>query len=195
MRNRSFLFVTPILVALQAVTGFTQGLSPVQSLSEFHTVPGIRLDLVASEPQVFDPVAMAFDPAGRLYVVENRDYPTGPTPGHPGSAAVALLEDRDKDGVFETRHDFATGFRFPGGILPSRGGVYVTDAPDLLYLKDTDGDGIADVREVVLTGFAEGGSTQLRVSHPTLGLDGCIYLTNGLSGGAVSSPQHPEIEP
>ncbi|MCB9769304.1 MAG: c-type cytochrome [Candidatus Omnitrophica bacterium] len=142
-----------------------------------------------------DPVALAFDEWGRLYVVENIGYPSGPPEGDPPAGRIARLEDKDGDGYYESRVTFADGFTFPNGILPWEGGVIVTCAPEVLYLKDTDGDGRADIRQIWLTGFSKGGSTQLRVSHPTLGLDGWIYLTNGLSGGEVTSPKHPDRKP
>ena len=62
----------------------------------------------------------------------------------------------------------------------------------MLYLKDTDGDGQADQRKVLFTGFSTKGSTQLRVSHPTLAIDNWIYLTSGLTGGKVTSPDLPD---
>ena len=161
-------------------------LSPGDAVAIFQTEPGLRVELAAAEPEIVDPVAMAFDARGRLLVVEGRGYPVDA-----GRGVVALLDDPDGDGRFERRADYATGLRFPNGLLPWKGGVFVTDAPELLYLEDTDGDGRADSREVVLTGFATDRSTQLRVNDPTLGLDGWIYLAGGLSGGSVTSPRHP----
>jgi len=73
--------------------------------------------------------------------------------------------------------------------------VFVTCAPDLIYLKDTTGDGVADERRVVLTGFDATKTPQLRFSHPTLGVDNWIYLTSGLTGGRVTAPDHPERPP
>ena len=70
--------------------------------------------------------------------------------------------------------------------------MLVTCAPDLIYLADTDGDGRSDHREVLLTGFSTAGSTQLRASHPQLGLDNWIYVTGGLTGGRVTSPKNPD---
>src|SRR5262249_34956077 len=125
-------------------------LSPQQALQIFQLNPGLRIELVAAEPQVIAPVAMAFDERGRLYVVEMRDYPADP--GEP-LGRVALLEDRDHDGYYETRHEFAEGLVSPNGIGCWKGGVFVTSAPNLIYLKDTDGDGRADERSVVFTGF------------------------------------------
>ncbi len=167
-------------------------LSPREALDSFVAEPGLRVELVAAEPLVDSPVAMAFDERGRLYVAENRGYPQGPPAGEAPVGRIALLEDTDGDGRYEKRTDFATGLTFPNGVMPWRGGLIVTCAPDILYLRDNDGDGKADERTVWLTGFATTGSTQLRVSHPTLGVDNWIYVTSGLTGGNVTCPTHPE---
>jgi putative membrane-bound dehydrogenase-like protein len=169
-------------------------LAPDAALASFQLEPGYRIDLVASEPLVRDPVAMAFDERGRLYVVENRGYPD-PLEGEPEAApmgSIALLTDTDNDGRYDARTEFATGLTYPNGIMAWEGGVFVTMAPDLLYLKDTTGDGVADVRRVALTGFNATRTAQIRFSHPTLGPDGWIYLTSGLNGGRVTSPAHPD---
>lgn len=172
-------------------------LSAAEALATFVVEPGYRVDLVASEPLVQSPVAIAFDERGRLYVVENRGYPD-PLEGErtaPPQGVIALLTDGDGDGRYDTRADFATGLTYPNGVTPWDGGVFVTMAPDLLYLKDTNGDGVADERRVVLTGFNATRTAQIRFSHPTLGPDGWIYLTSGLNGGRVTSTAHPERPP
>ncbi|MFM9067870.1 MAG: PVC-type heme-binding CxxCH protein, partial [Planctomycetota bacterium] len=166
--------------------------SPERAAETLHLEPGLRVELVAAEPLVVSPVALAFDELGRAYVAENRGYPTGPAAGEPPAGRIALLEDTNDDGHFDRRHEFATDLTFPNGVLPWRGGLIVTCAPDILFLQDTDGDGQADERKVLLTGFSTAGSTQLRVSHPTLGPDGWIYVTSGLTGGKISNPQQPQ---
>lgn len=172
-------------------------LSPEASLAGFALEPGYRIDLVAAEPLVQDPVAIAFDEQGALYVAENRGYPD-PLDGEPAQipmGVIARLTDRDGDGRYDTRTDFATGLTYPNGIMVWDGGVFVTCAPDLLYLKDTTGDGVADVRRVALTGFNVTRTAQIRFSHPTLGLDNWIYLTSGLNGGRVVVPDAPDTPP
>jgi putative membrane-bound dehydrogenase-like protein len=172
-------------------------LSPAEALASFTLEPGYRIDLVAAEPLVQSPVAIAFDDRGRMYVAENRGYPD-PLEGEPAAApqgVIALLTDTDGDGRYDTRTDFATGLTYPNGVMPWDGGVFVSVAPDLLYLKDTNGDGIADERRVALTGFNANRTAQIRFSHPTLGPDGWIYLTSGLNGGRVTVPAHPERPP
>ncbi|NOY29937.1 MAG: c-type cytochrome [Planctomycetes bacterium] len=169
-------------------------LEPEAALGSFETAPGVRIELVASEPEVIDPVSIRFDEEGRMWVVEMRDYPTGPKEGEPPASRIKILEDLDHDGRYETVHVFADELEFPTGVQPWRGGVFVTFAGKIAYLKDTDGDLRADSEEVWLTGFAEK-NTQLRANHPTLGLDRKIYVANGLRGGEVVSSQHPSSKP
>ncbi|AGA29845.1 PVC-type heme-binding CxxCH protein [Singulisphaera acidiphila] len=169
-------------------------LSPEQGRQAFQLQPGLRVELVASEPLIASPVAMAFDERGRLYVAENRGYPTGPGEGRPAIGRIALLEDTDGDGTMDHRSEFAEGLTYPNGVLPWRGGLIVTCAPDVLYLRDTDGDGKADERRVLFTGFDTKGSTQLRVSHPTLSIDNWVYVTSGLQGGKVHAPSVPDSD-
>jgi putative membrane-bound dehydrogenase-like protein len=170
-------------------------LTPADALKAFEAAPGLRVELVASEPLVASPCAIAFDSKGRLFVAENRGYPIGPKEGEKPAGVIALLEDTDGDGRMDKRTVFADGLTFPNGVLPWDGGVIVTCAPDVLFLKDNDGDGVADERKVLLTGFATTGSTQLRVNAPTIGPDGWIYLAAGLSGGTITCPEHPERQP
>src|SRR5262245_39588363 len=77
-------------------------LTPQEALKHFHLTPGLRIELVAAEPQIESPVAMAFDEAGRLWVVEMRDYPNGPKPGEKPQGRIKVLEDKDGDGFYET---------------------------------------------------------------------------------------------
>jgi putative membrane-bound dehydrogenase-like protein len=184
-------------VAADHVQRGDRPLSPDEALASFEIEPGYRIELAAAEPLIQSPVAVTFDERGRLDVVENRGYP-GPLEGAAQPAAegvIALLVDSNGDGRFDTRTDFAKGLTYPNGIMPWKGGVFVTCAPDLLYLKDTNGDGIADEKRVVLTGFATTRTPQIRFSHPTLGIDNWVYLTSGLNGGSVASPEHPERPP
>ena len=162
-------------------------------MASFQLEPGLRIELIAADPLVGDPAAFAFDENGVMYVAENRGYPDPAEGGTPTkSGIIARLEDRDGDGRFDHRTELVTGLTYPNGIMVWRGGVFVTCAPDIFYFKDTNGDGIADVRKVVLTGFNADKTAQIRTSHPTLGMDGWIYVTSGLNGGNVTSPEHPD---
>jgi putative membrane-bound dehydrogenase-like protein len=141
--------------------------------------PQLKIELVVAEPDVISPVAMAWDADGRLFVAEMMDYPTAPTRGR-----IRLLEDRDGDGHYERASVFADKLAFPNGVMPWKDGVLVTAAPDIWFLKDTDGDGAADERRVLLTGFAQG-NQQLRANGLLWGLDNWIYGANGRSEGEV----------
>ncbi|MBI1914012.1 MAG: HEAT repeat domain-containing protein [Planctomycetes bacterium] len=169
-------------------------LTPEQARAAFRVAPGLRVELVAAEPHIESPVAIAFDEDGRLWVVEMRDYPNGPGRGKKPEGRIKILEDKDGDGFYETSHVFADGLLFANGLMPWRGGVIVTAAPHISYLKDTDGDGKADKREVLYEGFAAE-NPQLRVSHPVLGLDGWVYVANGLRGGQVRAHGKPDKKP
>jgi putative membrane-bound dehydrogenase-like protein len=184
-----FLFLLSASIATRAIDG---PLSPEDSLKYLKTEPGLKVELVAAEPMVVSPVAVAWDEKDRMYVVENRGYPVGPGKGQPPVGQVVLLEDTDGDGKYDKRTVFADGLTFPNGVMPWNGGVYVTCAPYLYYFKDTDGDGKADIKQIVFKGFQDLSTTQLRVSHPTLSLDNWVYLTSGLTAAKVTSPEHPD---
>jgi putative membrane-bound dehydrogenase-like protein len=161
--------------------------SPVpaaDSLRYFQLPDDLAIELVAAEPEVIDPIDIRFDEFGRMYVVEMRDYPLGPKPGEPPLSRIKLLEDRDGDGRFETAFVFAENLSFVTGVQPWKGGVIVTLAGRVAYLKDTDGDHKADLEETWFTGFAQENS-QLRANHPRFAHDNHIYIANGLRGGKI----------
>lgn len=171
---------------LQAAEQPASPLPPEQEAATFHFADDrLGAELVASEPNVTSPVALAWDADGRLFVAEMIDYPTGPTAGQ-----IRMLEDKDGDGRYETATVFADQLPFPNNVLPWNGGVLVTAAPNLWFLRDTDGDGRADERRVILTGFAEG-NQQLRANGLFWGLDNWVYGANGRSDGEVRRPTDP----
>ncbi len=147
--------------------------------------PALKIELIAAEPEVTSPVAIAWDEDGRLYVAEMIDYPVATAAGR-----IRRLEDRDGDGRYEHATIFAEGLPFPNGVLPCFGGLLVTAAPDIWFFRDRDGDGRAEEKSVVLTGFGEG-NTQLRVNGLSFGLDNMIYAANGRSSGEIRSPNAP----
>ncbi len=161
-------------------------LSPADAQKAFVLADSsLKIELAAAEPQVIDPVAIRFDEDGRMWVVEMRDYPLGnPEKGGEPLSRIRVLEDKDNDGLFESSTTFADKLLFATGLQPWKGGVFVTLSGRLAYMKDTDGDGRADVDETWFEGFAELNS-QLRANHPRLALDNWIYVANGLRGGKV----------
>ncbi len=171
--------------------------SPIQakdSLAHFELVPGLKIEAVASEPEVIDPVAIRFDEDGRMWVVEMRDYPHGPAAGEKPKSRIKILEDKDNDGNYETVKIFADELLFATGLQPWKGGAFVTMAGQVAYMKDTTGDGRADQVETWYTGFAQE-NTQLRANHPRLALDNHIYIANGLRGGTVVDARDPDSKP
>lgn len=157
--------------------------SPRDSLNLFETEPGFQIELVASEPQVVDPVSMQMDESGRMWVVEMRDYPTkDDTP----RSRIVVLQDNDKDGFFESSTVFADKLLFATGVQPWQDGALATVQGKLIMLRDTDGDLKADTTEVWLDGFAAE-NPQLRANHPTIAADGWLYIASGLRGGKVKS--------
>lgn len=170
-----------------AVPTATQAGTPAEELATFKLAdPALVIELVAAEPDVISPVAMTWDAGGRLFVAEMRDYPNARTGG-----TIRMLEDRDHDGRYETSVVFADGLPFPNSVVPWNGGVLVTAAPDLWFLKDTDGDGKADERRVLFTGFGTG-NQQLRVNGLFWGIDGWVYGANGRSDGEIRRPGSEE---
>ncbi|OWK36302.1 membrane-bound dehydrogenase [Fimbriiglobus ruber] len=166
-------------------TGGTRPLSPHQSLALMRSRPGTRVELVAGEPLVADPVALAFGPDGKVWVAEMGDYPSGRTDGQfdPGGRVV-VLQDRDGDGTLDTSTVFLDKLPFPTGLLPWRNGVLVCAAPDILYAEDTDGDGKADKVTKLYSGFGTQ-NYQARVNSLQYGLDGWVYGSCGLFGGNI----------
>ncbi len=154
--------------------------SPSDALDSFEIHPDFAIELFASEPEIRDPVAMAFGPDGRIWVVENSGYPLDSAGGR---GRVKQLIDRDGDGLPDSATVFAEGLTMPTGVMAWKDGVIVTDAPDVLYLADRDGDGRSDERVRLLGGFAFT-NPQHTVSSPVYGLDNWIYLAHE---GAIQS--------
>lgn len=146
----------------------------------------LKIELVAAEPEVVDPVAIAFGNDGSMWVVEMRDYPYGPKPGsdEKSKSRIKRLFDKNHDGRFETATVYADELLFPTGVLPWRDGIVVTLAGEIAFFADRDGDGRAEFKDTWFTGFSQDNS-QLRANHPTFGPDGWIYVANGLRGGTI----------
>ncbi|MFO0954241.1 MAG: PVC-type heme-binding CxxCH protein [Isosphaeraceae bacterium] len=160
-----------------------------QSMLKVHA--GFRANLAAHEPLVADPVNVCYDAEGRLYVVEMRGYPF---PEKAPTGKIRRLEDTDGDGVFDRGTDFLTGLNWPTGVLLHDGGVFVCAAPDLFYAKDADGDGVAEIKRVVFTGFGTQNVQQL-FNGLARGLDGWIYGAVANNGGEIRSPERPDMKP
>ncbi len=163
---------------------------PSAALDSFEVRPGFHVELAAHEPEVVDPVALGFDERGRLFVVEMRDY-SERRPERLGR--VRLLEDRDADGRFESSTVFLDGLPWPTAIACWKGGVFIGATPDVIYARDTNDDGRADIHEVVFTGFASDFApyatnklnVQAMMNSFHWGLDCRIHGSASYSGGHV----------
>ncbi|WP_406696884.1 neutral/alkaline non-lysosomal ceramidase N-terminal domain-containing protein [Singulisphaera sp. Ch08] len=158
--------------------------SPEEALGAMWVKKGFRVELVASEPLVLDPVAIDFGGDGKLWVCEMRDYPSGIDGNWKPGGVVKVLEDRDGDGRYETGTNFIEDLPFPTGVMAWRKGALICAAPEIIYAEDTDGDGKADVRKVLFRGFATE-NYQARVNGLSYNLDNWVYGANGLIGGTI----------
>jgi len=118
----------------------------------FQVADGFEVTLFAADPLLAKPVHMNWDNQGRLWVVSSSIYPQI-RPGEMANDKVLILEDKDRDGKAESAQVFADGLLIPTGIEIGDGGAYVANSTEIIHLKDTNGDGKADTRRTVLSGF------------------------------------------
>jgi putative heme-binding domain-containing protein len=152
-------------------------LSPAEAIAKMTVPEGFKVELVASEPDIVNPVAMTFDERGRIWITESVEYPR--SSAGPGRDRIKVLESTRGDGHYDKITVFADGLNIPSGIAVGHGGVWVANSPDILFLQDTHGTGKADKREVVVTGFGRTDTHELPNSL-TWGPDGWLYGLNGV---------------
>lgn len=160
--------------------------SPEESLQSMRVRDGLKVELVAAEPLVQDPIAIDWGADGKLWVVEMADYPLGLDNRGMHGGRVRFLEDTTGDGKYDKSTVFLDGLAYPTGVMAWRDGVLISSAPQVIFASDTTGDGRADRREVLFAGFALG-NQQHRMNGFAAGLDNWIYLADGGSGGTVVS--------
>lgn len=168
------------------------------ALKTFQVERDFKLELVAGEPLVGDPVDACFDEFGRMYVAEFHGYPYSAEPtklnpkggGKKNDAIIRLLEDTDGDGKFEKSTVFADNFEWALSVCCYDGGVFVIGHPHLWYFKDTDGDGKADVRRIVLSGFGKD-NVQALANNMKWGLDNRILVAGGRNPNKLTRNGQP----
>jgi len=192
--------------ALATTCASADGLPPAEALKQFKVAPGFRVQLFASEPEIRQPVSMSFDPRGRMWVIQYLQYPTPaglkvikvdqylrtvydkvpePPPAGPrGADRITICEDTDGDGKADKFKDFVSTLNLATGLALGHGGVFVVQAPYLLYYADRNGDDVPDGDpEVLLTGFGMEDAHALANSLQW-GPDGWLY---GAQGSTVTA--------
>lgn len=165
--------------------GGNGAVAPQDAVKTFQLQPGFKIELVVAEPLVADPVDMEIDEMGRMFVVEMHGYPLDKS----GSGAIRLITDTDKDGKFDKSEIFADKLVLPNGVMRWKKGILVSDAPNIYYFEDTDGDGKADIRDTMLTGFSLS-NPHINVNNPLYGIDNWIHLAHR---GAITTRNYENI--
>lgn len=199
-------------------TDAPRAMSPEASAAAFRLPRGFRMEVIASEPLIASPSAVAWDERGRMFVSELHGYnlaghlevealnATGrldtevrrvqAAEQHRKAAergtygVVKLLSDTNGDGRMDAAAVWASDLPPVYGLVPARGGVIVASAPHIIYLADRDGDGTAEVRETLFTGFGTG-ELERGINAPQWGADGWIYVGRGWPGGPITGPYLP----
>lgn len=215
----SILAAQSVLAQIPKPTDAPPPLSPTAAAKAIEVSPGFRLEVVASEPLITEPSGVCWDEQGRFYVCELHGYnlegqlevdelnksgqldttvrriqaddrfKEAAKPGTFG--VVKRLQDTDGDGRMDRADVLCAELPPAYGICPARGGLIVACAPDIVFLADHDGDGRAEVRETLFTGFATG-MLERGINAPQWGPDGWIYLGRGWGGGRITGPHLAE---
>lgn len=167
-------------------------LAPESSMKLINTPVDFELKLFASEPNITNPIAMSWDEKGRLWVIEAVDYPNNfaKVKGK-GNDRIVICEDTNGDGVADKFTEFAKGLNIATSLTFANDGVIVAMAPNFVFLKDTDGDDVADHEEIIMTGWSKG-DTHAGPSNLQYGFDNKIWGVNGYAGydGVVNGEKH-----
>lgn len=149
-----------------------------QPYPEFTVADGYEVALWAENPMLHKPTQMNFDERGRLWVASSETYPqveVGQTPDD----KIVVLEDTNQDGKADSSKVFASGMMMPTAVLPGDGGCYVGQSTDLLHFKDVNGDGVADSKRRVLSGFGTE-DTHHNIHTLRRGPDGKLWMNQSI---------------
>jgi putative membrane-bound dehydrogenase-like protein len=157
-------------------------IAPDDAMKRIRIQRDFDIKLVASEPTVVNPIAVEWDPSGRMWVALTPEYPFKETPARiPGKDSIIILDGPDGDGRFAKRAVFYEGLVLPTSFVFYRDGVIVAQAPQILFLRDRDGDGKANRKQILFDGFGRS-DTHAVINNLRWGLDGWIYGCQGYSG-------------
>jgi glucose/arabinose dehydrogenase len=189
-----FVFIVATAVIFQP----QRGSSVAFVAAGYQLKSGLKMEAVAQEPAIESPVAFEWDAGGRLWVVEMCDYPEGGLAGKKGQQPVSdsrlvkpitqnlrrnhdgrvvVLEDTKKNGVYDKATVFLDQLSYPNGIYPSGKGVIVSADGEIFYAETTNGDGRADVRKTLLSGFGHG--------NPQHRVNGFDYVKGSVNGNGI----------
>lgn len=184
------IFAVLFLACSESPPLYTDALTPEAALKTFQLADDFTIELFAAEPHVLDPVSMIFDERGDIYVVEMPDYPYKPEPGR-AKGRIKRLIDSDGDGLIDQTIVFADSLSEATSLLPWKGGLLVTSAPYIYYLRDTDGDYRADQKEILFSGFFENNS-EAQITNLRFNVDNWVYAANFGQPGEVTSGRNPD---
>jgi len=154
-----------------------------------------RIELVAGEPLIHDPAAIDFDENGRIFVAQLPEYNAYAAKDFKGQGSVHMLTDSNGDGRYDQRTVYADKLHYPTAVACWDGGIFIGAAPDLLYAKDTDGDGVADIRRVVMTGFGKDHAGEAHLNSMRWGFDNRFHISTSLSGGEITVSAEKDGDP
>ncbi|HZO83964.1 MAG TPA: PVC-type heme-binding CxxCH protein, partial [Verrucomicrobiae bacterium] len=183
--------------------------APEKAAAKLELHPDFKITLVAAEPLITKPIAMDWDPVGRLWIAETPEYPNGRrgirseegenawkdhggliakagVQDRPARDRISILIDKNKDGRADSKEVFYEGLDLVTSFVFHRDGVIVSQAPDILWLRDVNRDGKAEKVEKLYTGLGTF-DTHAVINNLRWGFDGWIYATHGYSAGTVTS--------
>ncbi|WP_221394343.1 PVC-type heme-binding CxxCH protein [Dyadobacter sp. NIV53] len=152
---------------------------PEEERLAFKLPPGFEITLFASEPDITKPINMEFDDRGRLWVTQSSEYPIAAGMGD-GKDRITILEDKNGDGKADSFTNFDDNLNIPIGIMPVSDGAIAYSIPNLYYFRDTDNDGKADSKKILLGGFGHK-DTHGMVNNLMRGYDGWLHVCHGFS--------------
>ncbi len=173
---------------------YTDGFDPAEAARQMQVPDGFHVDVIASEPNLVQPIAMTFDDRGRLWVIEGRTYPERAREGE-GKDRVLILEDSDANGSFESQKVFLDGINLASGIAIGFGGVWLGAAPNFYFVPDANGDDVPDAEPVVLLDGWGYQDTHETLNSFIWGPDGWLYGCHGVfTHSHVGKPGTPDNE-
>ncbi len=176
-------------------SAFTTNRAVQEKLAGIQVPDGYVVDIAAGPDLVDYPMFSTVDETGRLFVFESTGHVYKKTQDALDTPQfrIRLLEDKNGDGIYDKSTIYADKVGFPQGGVFYKGSLYATSAPDLLKFTDTNGDGVADKREVLLTGWVLNVNANSLIG-PFMGPDGWLYMTSAIMGFDVTTQEGKRLK-